>query len=232
VVRCWLERAFPVVQARSLEPVSAWQVGEALAVAQGEADYVPTDGDVAAAAVYPSPAGANYHEVESSRLMLNAARTPASFGLTPLSLEGQGSDVAALAIHQAVETARQRRTLAELKDAITVERDREREEFRAALASLAAELRDLDSRAEQLAREVRARDETIANLEVVMSAEAERSAALSRALADTSQRLASAEARAASFEATADAHGRFRESRAGRALARYTRVKAFLTPRH
>ena len=187
MVRRWLERAFPVVDSRALETTGAWQLGEALTIVQRNGSRSSMS-DISAAAAYPASLTSTDGEAAACRVMVYGARSvlqPArSHTAAPVA------EMSALAIHHAVESAAHRRALADLTDAITVERQRERDEFRATIASLATELRDLDGRAEWLAGEVRQRDETIANLHLALTTEGERSAALTAALTECRQQLA------------------------------------------
>jgi len=85
--------------------------------------------------------------------------------------------------------------------ALTEERTRERKAFEATVASLAERLRQLDARAEFLARELRARDQ---------------------AMADQSAAIAMHQRTAQALQSAQNA---FLASRAGRALAFYARLK-------
>lgn len=172
-----LEAVFPFVSVRSISDVSAWQTCEALTVTSGAVDREPSNADIAAAALYPAARAAADRD-HAFRTMLIAARTSSRDSFDVPDMASVVTDGAELAVHHAVEVAAQRRSLDALVHAITTEREREREEFRATIASLAEGLRDVDARAEHLAREVRARDQSLGNLQVMLAAEQQRAAEL------------------------------------------------------
>jgi hypothetical protein len=231
-VRGWLERGFASVEVRPLAHASVWQAVEALALTARHAEE-PSTTDIAAALAYP-PGDAPYGGHGSYRTMIVASRRPASVELP----RAMSSDTIAITTHYAVEAAAQRRALDALSHAITVERDREREEFRATIASIAAEHRELDARVEFLARELRSRDQIIANQHTVSAETATRlndaQAQISRLqaqAADRDARMANEAARTAMLEDVAQAHHQFHQSRAGRAIGFYTRAKRLLLGR-
>ena len=215
-VRGWLERGFASVEVHPLARASVWQAVEALALAGAQVDEEPSTADIAAAVVYPAGDALNGGH-GSYRTMIVAARRPVSL---ELSARAMSSDTAAITMHYAVEAAAQRRALEALSHAVTVDREREREEFRATIASIAAELRELDARAEFLAREVRSRDQIIANQHAVSSETATRltdaQADISRfqaQIADREASLALQQARIADDAArTATLEGQFAEA--------------------
>ena len=244
IVQRWLEPRFPFVHIAAVDDAAIWQAAEALAMTRGPAEADATDADVSAAAVYPA-IGDSGDPALAFRSMIVASQTPV--GLVAASPEPASSWSAALAIHHALEAAAARRSLDALVTAVTTEREREREEFRSALASLAAELREADGRAEFLAREIRARDTTIGNQHVLLAsaearvaeaqtgaahaAEAQVAEASRLVAADAAREMAELRHRLAATEHDADAYRRFLASRAGRALRRYTRIKNFLRRR-
>jgi len=200
-VRHWLEQSFRHVDVRPIGHLALWQAAEALAVADERISDEPSAADIAAATLYPTLDAVSDGE-PTYRMVMVASHAPPLW-LAPRRSGAPASGFAALAMHQAVEAGAQRRALEALVQAITVEREREREEFRTTIASLATELREIDARAEFLSGEVRSRDQTIANQQVLT-------------------------ARLAFVQEVADAHWQFLESRAGRALAVYSRLKNLL----
>jgi fused signal recognition particle receptor len=70
--------------------------------------------------------------------------------------------------------ASQQRAFERLVDAITAEREREREEFRATVASLAAEIREREAIAERLARQTRVLTKTLADQKAALAQEEQR----------------------------------------------------------
>ena len=74
----------------------------------------------------------------------------------------------ALGTHLAIEAAAQRRALNRLTEAITSEQERARDEFRATVASLAAEVREREAYAGMLATDLNERDVAMANQTAVI----------------------------------------------------------------
>ena len=216
-VQRWLEPRFPFVHVAAVDDAAVWQAAEALAITSQTAAPDASDADIAAAATYPTTGDAGDPSL-AFRSMIVGSHTPTGLVATPR--EPASSWSSALAIHHALEAAAQRRSLDALVAAVTTEREREREEFRAALASLAAELRELDGRAEFLAREIRARDTTIGNQQVLLEAAEERAAEAHAA----ETRALEAHAAAAQAAETHAAHARAAETRAVEAIAEASRV--------
>jgi len=247
IVRGRLAERLPCIETCGVSSPEVWLSAESLAMSMSSADREPTEADASAAAAYPS---AGFVADGGFRtLFVATARPPVRPLPPPTSLSGRY----AFGLHQAVEAAAQRRALETLTAAVTHERATEREEFRAAIASLAVEIRELEGRTEALSRDVRERDQIIANQQAIVSAEAARAAAFQTAAADAERRAAlhhgqwmeserlrrasdervegisaqvqQLEARLSAAQPLADAHVRFVQSRAGHALRLYSRLK-------
>ena len=222
IVQHWLEPRFPFVHLAAVDDAAMWQAAEALAITRGPAAADATDADIAAAALYPTTGNVGDPAL-AFRSIIVASQTPT--GLLAAAPEAASSWSAALAIHHGLEAAAQRRSLDALVAAVTTEREREREEFRSALASLAVELRELDGRAEFLAREIRARDTTIGNQHVLLAAaetrvaEAHASETRAREAHAAAAHAAEVHAAAAHAAAAQAAESRAAEARASEARA-------------
>ena len=181
--RRWIGQRFAHVAETGLEEVSVWRAGEGLAILLGAEANEPSPADAAASALFPAPIGAAGPAYRT--LLVGAARHVS----LPADESEAVSEVGALLMHQAAELAAQRASFERLAAAITGERDREREEFRATVASLAAELREREANAEFLARELRKRDALVADHHTTV-------AALERHLSDTAVHARNLEAQA------------------------------------
>lgn len=141
-------KSFPNVATRPAEPLATWQALASVAIAESP-DDTATAADAAAAALLPPatdiPGGPAY------RTLLVASASPVSLA-SPVA---PADDVAALATHLAIESAAQRTAFDRLADLITTAREREREEFRATVASIAAELHEREAQAEVLTADLR-----------------------------------------------------------------------------
>jgi hypothetical protein len=168
--RGWLTEAFPHLSSAPVDALAAWQSAASLeAFDQGAANAAGA-ADAALAALFP-PASAIADDGAGKvyRRMLVATREP----LPASALAGDaspGADLAAIVNSVALEAASQRRTLDRLVGAITEGRERDREEFRAAIASLAAELHEREAQVTILDRDLRQREHAIANQSAAIAA--------------------------------------------------------------
>jgi len=175
-VQRWVARFFPCIDTRSYEHIALWRVAESLAVIDERLDAGLRSVGEDAAALYQLVNPMERAEPGYQTMLVATARAGLADETVPASMAPAQPEFAALIMRHALEAAAHRRALDRLVEAVTVKGEREREEFRATLASLAEELRELDARAEFLAREVRNRDHTIMNQQATI-AQAERSAA-------------------------------------------------------
>jgi hypothetical protein len=182
--RRWIGERFAHVDAAGLDEVAVWRAGEGLAILSAREVDEPSPADVAASALFPAPARAAGPAYRT--LLVGAARPVA---LPADDASGAASEVGALLMHHAAELAAHRASFDRLAAAITAEREREREEFRATVESLAAELREREANAEFLAREIRKRDALVADHHATV-------AALERHLSDTAVHARNVEAHA------------------------------------
>jgi hypothetical protein len=155
-VRAWARSAFPHVAAEPGEPLTAWQGLASVAVFESRGEAA-TASDAAAAALLPPSASASDEPPYRTMLVASASPVPSA---PPAP---RGDDATALATHMAMEAAAQRRALDRLTDAVTATRDREREEFRATVASIAAELHEREAQAEVMGADLRERERVIAD---------------------------------------------------------------------
>ena len=211
-VSTWIKPFFPNIMERSFDDAALWQVAESLSVITGGSDADPSPSDLALAALF---AGLNRGQevTHGYRALLIGAKkniSPSNSFELPAAPAASG-DPAAAALHQALESCAQRRLVERLIDDMAAERSRERAEFTASVSSLATELREVEAQAEFLARELRSREHTISNQ--------------SAALAEVTARFDQLTAR---FNQVQEAQRAFEASRAGRALALYTRGKSLL----
>ncbi len=214
----WVTPFFPSVSTRSYEHIALWRAAESLAIMDDRGGEAPSPVDAVAAGIYEMVGPLEGAEPGYQTLLVALSR-PARFDdPAPPSISSARPELTALAMHQALELAAQRRVLERLVEAVEVRGQRERDDFKATLASLAEQLQELDARAEFLAREVRARDHALSNQQALL-AETE---------AGLLARLESAEAQARSLD---EAHQRFLQSRAGRALRAYEGLKALFRGR-
>jgi hypothetical protein len=214
----WITPFFPSVSTRSYEHIALWRAAESLAIMDERGGEAPSPVDAAAAGIYEMAGPLEAAEPGYQTLLVAISR-PAQFDdPVPPSISSARPELTALAMHQALELAAQRRVLERLVEAVEVKGQRERDDFKATLASLAEQLQELDARAEFLAREVRARDHALSNQQALL-AETE---------AGLVARLDDAEAQARSLN---EAHQRFLRSRAGRALRAYEGLKALFRGR-
>jgi hypothetical protein len=184
--RGWLSDAFPHLSSAPVDALAAWQSAASLEVFdQGTASAA----DAALAALFPPTSTvADDGAGKVYRTMLVATREPlpasAGAGWRDAS---PGADLAAIVNSVALEAASQRRTLDRLVEAITEGRERDREEFRAAVASLAAELHEREAQVTILDRDLRQREHAIANQGAAI-------AALERRLEETDAHVENLEA--------------------------------------
>jgi hypothetical protein len=214
----WVTPFFPSVSTRSYEHLALWRAAESLAIMDERGGEAPSPVDAAAAGIYEMAGSLEPAEPGYQTLLVAIAR-PAEFDdpVVPASSSAR-PELTALAMHQALELAAQRRVLERLVEAVEVKGQRERDDFKATLASLAEQLQELDARAEFLAREVRARDHALSNQQAVMAqSEAGLTARLDHAEAQTRRLL--------------EAQQLFLQSRAGRALRAYEGLKALFRRR-
>lgn len=203
--RGWLATSFPNVAAAPLDDLAAWQTAEGLAVLSLDPRLDPTPADVAASAVFPAPGLAPASAVAYRTLLVGSAR--------PVRLEAGAAGAAganAVVMHHAAEVAAQRRSFERLAAAVSGELERERAEFRAAVASLAAEVREREANAEFLAREIRKRDQTIADQQAAIEE-------IEEQLEDTAVHARNMEAQAETREREADERARAAAEQAARA---------------
>lgn len=228
--RDWIEPFFPHLETRPIEHITLWQMGASMAILEPESMRPPSPADIAAAAMYPLPIEMLAAEPAYRTLVVAAARpSPLAMQRPPVASAAQ-SQMPALAMVAALEAAEQRRTLARLVEAITAERERERDEFRAGVASLAGELREQASHAESLARETREQERTISNLRAMLGnaeARADAEAKNAEATEAHARNLATLRVNAEALTETAQTHARNLDSlradaerRAGAAAAR------------
>ena len=151
--REWVGAAFPHVETRSVDHVALWQATESMAAF--EADDADETLDAAGAAALP-PLEFIYEAEPAYRTLVAAGARPAP--LDPQrhwALPQMRAEFTALQMHLALEAAAQRRAFDDLAEAVTSGREREREEFRTTVASLAAELHEREAQLELLERELR-----------------------------------------------------------------------------
>ena len=230
MARGWIEPYFPHVETRPIEHITLWQMAASMAIFEPESLRSPSAADIAAAALYPLPVELLAAE-PAYRTMVVGATLPSPLTMQRPSVASPArSELPALTMVAALEAAEQRRTLARLVEAITAEREREREEFRAGVASLAGELREQESRAESLARETREQERTIANLRAMLGhaeARADTEAKNAEATETHARNLTALRMNAEALTETAQTHARNLDSlradaerRAGAAAAR------------
>jgi hypothetical protein len=168
--RHWLKSTFEFVEVVPLESVVSWQFAESLAALEPAYASGPTAVDAAAAALFPNSGAAG--EGPFYRSLLVASTSAVLLVSEPAPAPPAGRDLLGFATHLALEAAAQRRAFDRLVESITTGRQRERDEFSESVASLAAELRERETAAESLARQVRRHEHTIENLKASL-AEAE-----------------------------------------------------------
>lgn len=160
--REWASAAFAYVETRSVDHVALWQAMESMAVFDPTTDSTAAV-DAAGAAAFP-PLEFIYEAEPAYRTLVVAAAHAAP--LEPQrhwSLPQMRAEFSAMQMHMALEAAAQRQAFDRLADAVTSERERERDEFRKTVASLAAELHEREAQLELLERELAARDRSMAN---------------------------------------------------------------------
>lgn len=162
LTRSWLEGAFEHVATIPVEHLHVWQSMATLEL------FEPTetsDADATEAAHFPIAVGVGEGD-PAYRTLLVASKRPYPVEFRPA---GSGNaEFTALAMHVALEGAAQRHSLDRLYVAVTADRERERTEFRDAVASLAAELHEREATGEILQRDVRERDLTIDHLKATI----------------------------------------------------------------
>jgi hypothetical protein len=151
----WARAAFPSVATRGLDDLAGWQLAASAAAAGGERDASAAD----AAAATLLPAIDDAPPARAYRTLLVASSREVSFEDSTTASD----ETAALATSVAVEAAAHRAALERLVEAVTTEREREREEFRASVSSLAAELHEREAQVEVLERQLHERERMIAN---------------------------------------------------------------------
>ncbi|HVQ37957.1 MAG TPA: hypothetical protein VMS31_10520 [Pyrinomonadaceae bacterium] len=169
-VRGWIGAAFPYVTSQPIESLSSWQVFASVAVDSFDCDI--SDADAAVAALLPPMADV---QPPAYRSLIAGASTPLTSLTDP---PVPGCDFGPMATHLAIEAAAQRGALDRLTTAITSERDREREQFQATVASLADEIHEREAHTEVLVAELNALESVVADQTAVIEG-------LERRLSDT-----------------------------------------------
>ena len=148
LVREWIAPSFPSIASRSVDSVALWQAAESIAAIAGRYGEEPSARDVAAAATYANLFPTQHAEHGYWTLITATAQSmdngpPEAISQGPINESG----IAVTLMHHMFEGSLQRGAIDRLTQAITVERQRERAEFRTTVALLAEQLRDLDARA-------------------------------------------------------------------------------------
>lgn len=181
VTRSWLEGAFEHVASWPADHLHVWQSMATLELFEPSA---VSDADAADAAHFPSAIPVGEGDPAYRTLVVASARP---FAVEFRHATSPNAEFTALAMHVALEGAAQRRSLDRLHAAVTGDRDRERREFADTVASLAAELHELEAVGENLRRDLRERDLTIDHLKATI-------AELERRVAETDSHVDNLEA--------------------------------------
>lgn len=164
--REWVSAAFAHVDTRAVEQVALWQAAASLEVfepATGSESAGDDAANAAGAAAFP-PLEFVYENEPAYRTLVVASAEPVAFdALHHGSLPPERAELTAMQMHLALEAAAQRSAFDRLAEAVTSGRDREREEFRQSVASLAAELHEREAQLELLERELHDRERANAN---------------------------------------------------------------------
>jgi hypothetical protein len=164
--REWVAAAFAHVDTRAVEQVGLWQAAASLEVvepATGSDGAGDDAANAAGAAAFP-PLEFVYEAEPAYRTLVVASAEPASLDSQHhWSLPPERAEFTAMQMHLALEAAAQRSAFDRLAEAVTSGREREREEFRQSVASLAAELHEREAQLELLERELHERERANAN---------------------------------------------------------------------
>jgi hypothetical protein len=189
-VTAWVASMFAHVKSEPVDELGEWQTS---AVVDPEAESEVSVEDATMAALLPSMRGP---------MQLPAYRSLIVASSSPLKAERVSTDrtfeFGALASHLAIEAAAQRRALDRLRETLTSERARERDEFRETVASLAVELQEGETYAGLLADDLNERDRIIADQTAVIEGLEER-------LSETDSTLSSLERDRVAMSAQIDA---------------------------
>jgi hypothetical protein len=159
--RAWVSTAFPHVTTKRIESLETWQVFASVAVDDLDDDISAEDATVAALL----PPMVCDVQPPAYRTLITGSASPLAPITEPRS---QGGDFGAMATHLAIEAAAQRRAFDRLTAAITNERDRERDQFQATVASLADEVREREAHTEMLAANLNELGLVVANQTAVI----------------------------------------------------------------
>jgi hypothetical protein len=205
VVSAWIAPHFAKLTSRPVESIALWQTAESIAILGGRCDR-SNGTDTTAIATYAQLFQACTPR-QGYRTLIAATTESLPESLTSLSSQ-DGEMTSVILMHHMLEASLQRSAIDRLTHAITVERQRERDAFQAAIASLGEQLGEQSARTEFLADELRARDQAIADQSAAI--------AMEQHALQTLQ---------AAYEQLQHAQNQFRLSRAGRFLSMYARLK-------
>ncbi|MFD2058063.1 hypothetical protein ACFSQT_34785 [Mesorhizobium calcicola] len=216
----WIAPYFANLISRPVESIALWQASESVAAVRGSHRGRLGATDAAAVAAFAKLFPVHHPQDGYWTLVAAAAQSlPESPAPQP---DGRNEAASVALMHHLLEASVQRSAIDRLTEAVAVERKRDSDAFDATVASLAGQLRELDARAEFLAREVRARDQALADQGAAIAMETRIASSLAEQIREIEAR---AESQMHELRARAQALIDLQKSRAGRALALYTRLK-------